>query len=61
MLVYLDNFDKLSPKENTPKAMGEHGIKPQGKNLKYLDYVDDLNVPFEIVSEMNKCLEVLRV
>ena len=46
---------------STGKAIGDHGIKWEGKTLLDLDYADDLSILDESVSKMNEVLEVLRV
>jgi len=46
---------------STGKAIGEHGIKWEGKIFLDLDYADDLSILDEIVSIMNELLEVFRV
>ena len=46
---------------STGKAMGEHGIKWEGKTFVCLDYADDLSILDESVSKMNELLKVLRV
>ena len=46
---------------STEKAIGDHGIKWEGKTFLDLDYADDLSILDESVSKMNESLEVLRV
>ena len=45
---------------STGKAIGDYGIKWEGKCLLDLDYADDLSILDETVFKMNEILEVLR-
>jgi len=45
----------------TGKAIGEHGIKWEGKAFLDFDYADDISILDESVNKMNDLLEALRV